>query len=146
MKRILAAAAFAAISAAAMAGEGWITSWAEAQKLAKKTGKPILMDFTGSDWCAPCKMLKRDVYDKPEFKKWAKANVVLLYLDFPQSKPLTPALQKQNDTLAARFQIRGYPTALFVSKDGKELGRLTGYGGGGHAKFIAAANGFLKKK
>ena len=81
----------------------WLTSYSEAVSQSKSYGKPILMDFTGSDWCGWCQRLKAEVFDMPEFKKWATDNVILLEVDFPRNTPLTPALKRQNDELAPNF-------------------------------------------
>ncbi len=129
----------------------WLTSFDEAAKLSKKTKKPILANFTGSDWCGYCKVLTRDVFSKPEFKKWAKKNVVLLELDFPRKKKLNPELAKQNRAMQKAFGVRGYPTIwLFKVGEGKDpkkdlepLGK-TGYVRGGFDKWIATVEKLLK--
>jgi len=113
----------------ALAGE-WMTDYKAALALSKKTGKPVLADFTGSDWCGWCIKLHKEVFDKPEFKAWAKKNVILLELDYPQRKKLPAALQKQNDSLAAKYKIQGYPTVLFLSSKGDALATY-GYDAGG---------------
>lgn len=99
--------------------EGWITSLDEAYDLSKKTGKPIMANFTGSDWCGWCKKLTADVFSKPEFKTWAEKKVVLLELDFPRMKQLPEDLKQQNAGLQQVFGVGGYPTVwLFnITKD-----------------------------
>ena len=64
--------------------DGWMVDMEKAYKVSKETGKPIMANFTGSDWCGWCKKLKYEVFDKPEFKAWADKNVVLVELDFPR--------------------------------------------------------------
>jgi len=44
---------------------GWLVDIDEAYAKAKKTNKPILANFTGSDWCGWCKRLDKDVFNKP---------------------------------------------------------------------------------
>jgi len=113
--------------------EGWLVDINEAYAISKKTGKPIMANFTGSDWCGWCKRLKYEVFDKDEFKKWAKENVVLLELDFPKRFQLPENIKQQNYSLAKGFSITGYPTILvfnLTKKDGnyniETLGQ-TGY-------------------
>ena len=60
------------------------TNYAEAKLAAAALDRPILMDFTGSDWCVFCKKLHREVFDTPEFLAWAQKKVVLLELDYPR--------------------------------------------------------------
>lgn len=127
------------------ASEGWLTSYAEATKQSKKTGKPILANFTGSDWCHWCIVLHKEVFAKKEFTDWAKKNVILLELDYPSRKKLAASLTKQNDDLARKYEIRGYPTVLFLKADGTKIGR-GGYMEGGPKPWIQRAEKMLSQK
>jgi thioredoxin-related protein len=120
-------------------GPSWLTSAEAARVESLKTGKPILADFTGSDWCGWCIKLKDEVFNTVEFEEWAAENVVLLELDFPRSKPQSSALKSQNEKLAKQYYVRGFPTIIFLNADGKVLGRLS-YKPGGPANWIAAAD------
>ena len=121
----------AAAASAGATGDGlpaWGTDFEAAKKRAAAEKKPILMYFTGSDWCIWCKRLHADVLDLPEFKKFSDEKLVLLELDFPQEKQLPAELKKQNDKLAAEFDVDGYPCTVVLASDGKtELGRISGY-------------------
>jgi thioredoxin-related protein len=88
----------------------WHTDIMKANEISKATNKPIFAFFTGSDWCGWCKKLQADVFSKAEFIQWADKNVVLLEVDFPRTKTLSPELQQQNNSLQQTFQVRGYPT------------------------------------
>ncbi len=112
---------------------------------------PLLLFFTGSDWCGWCIRLQKEVFKTPEFSTWAKSNVVLVELDFPRRSPIAPELQKQNSELQQFFGVRGYPTIWIANakqdKGGnqinfEQLGR-TGYIAGGPAKWIEGANKIL---
>ena len=106
----------------------WLTDFEAAKKQAAAENKPILMFFTGSDWCGWCKRLHEDVLDKEEFQDFAKDGVILLELDFPRTKELSADLKKQNDALNKKFKVEGYPTMVLVAPDGeKELDRMVGY-------------------
>ena len=130
----------------------WHTDFDKAAKLSRKSKKPILANFTGSDWCGYCKVLTRTVFSTPEFKKWANENVILLELDFPKKKKLDPKLAKQNRALQKAFGVRGYPTIwLFNAGDKKNpkkniepLGK-TGFVRGGFKKWVKTIEGFLPK-
>ncbi|PIQ15370.1 MAG: thioredoxin, partial [Flavobacteriales bacterium CG18_big_fil_WC_8_21_14_2_50_32_9] len=76
--------------------DGWEVDVNKAYEISKKTGKPILANFTGSDWCGWCIKLKNEVFIKDEFKTWAKDNVVLLELDFPRRFQLPEEIKQQN--------------------------------------------------
>lgn len=129
----------------------WHTDVNKATEIAKKSKKPLLLFFTGSDWCGWCIRLQKEVMKTPEFTAWAKENVILVELDFPRRTPQTPETKAQNLELQQFFEVRGYPTVWLVNatkKDGKvnfeKLGS-TGYVAGGPAAWLDGANKILKK-
>ncbi|WP_310554378.1 thioredoxin fold domain-containing protein [Flavobacterium sp.] len=95
----------------------WLTNLEEAQKISKKTKKPILANFTGSDWCGWCHKLSAEVFNTPEFKVWSDKNVVLLELDYPKRKEQTDAIKQQNAGLQQAFQVQGFPTIWVFNLD-----------------------------
>lgn len=137
----------------------WYTSLMEANSASVASNKPIFAFFTGSDWCGWCKKLQRDVFAKTAFIEWAKENVILLELDFPRSKQLSPDLAQQNASLQQTFQVRGYPTIwLFTMSNDtapanyviSALGSC-GYPSGAEkgkeeVKFLDTVNALLKKE
>ena len=76
----------AGITLTAVADEFWLVDFEKAKAQAAKQGKPILMEFTGSDWCPPCKALHKNVLVKDVFKKEMPKHFVLLKLDNPRDK------------------------------------------------------------
>jgi len=130
----------------------WNTNLEKSIELSTQTKKPILLFFTGSDWCGWCKRLQAEVFEKPEFKEWATKNVVLQEVDFPRRTQLPPELQSQNGQLQQFFQVQGYPTIWIVNVskvDGKinfeKLG-TTGYVAGGPQPWLDSANKILSNK
>ncbi|MFV5687079.1 thioredoxin family protein [Flavobacterium sp. ZT3R25] len=153
MKKIVVAALLFVASYAAEAQElVWETNVNKAMEVSNKTKKPMLLFFTGSDWCGWCIRLQKEVLKTPEFAAWAKDNVVLVELDYPRRTPQTPEIKTQNNELQQAFSIQGFPTIYFANgtnKDGKVnfegLGH-TGYVAGGPTAWLAVADGILKKK
>ncbi|TRX37088.1 thioredoxin family protein [Flavobacterium restrictum] len=153
MKKIVLIAAFLVSGFAMQAQElKWYTNVNEAIAVGNKEKKPLLLFFTGSDWCGWCIRLQKEVLTTPEFATWAKANVILVELDFPRRAPQTDEIKKQNNDLQQAFNIQGFPTICIangITKDGKTnfqgLG-TTGYVAGGPKAWLAVADGFLKKK
>jgi len=130
----------------------WHTDVKEAIKISNKEKKPLLMFFTGSDWCGWCIRLQKEVLQTPEFAKWAESNVVLVELDYPRRVSQTPEVKKQNAELQNAFGIQGFPTIYFVKANDKEgkinfegLGR-TGYVAGGPVAWLEEANKILNHK
>lgn len=113
----------------------WFSDISKAQAEAKANHKLLLLNFTGSDWCIWCKKLDAEVFSKPEFETYAKAHLVLMTVDFPRKNPLTPAVKKQNEELAQKFGIQGFPTIVVLNGDGKQVGEL-GYQPGGASAFV----------
>ena len=130
----------------------WYTDLNEASKISAKTNKPLMLFFTGSDWCGWCVRLQKEVFLTDDFKKWAVDNVVLVDVDFPKDKSKqSVALQNQNNLLARQYEVRGYPTVWFVAAAGSagnyqysKLGQ-SGYMAGGPSVWTSNANGFLGK-
>jgi thioredoxin-related protein len=134
---LVAAAALISGSLAGAEESGWLTDYKQAQQQAKANHKILLLDFTGSDWCGWCKKFDREVLLKPEFKDFARDNLVVVELDFPRAKQQAPELRKQNRELAQQYEIVGFPTILVLSEDGQTLWRYDGYFPDGPAAFIA---------
>ena len=97
--------------------DGWLVNYEEVYQKSIKENKPIMANFTGSDWCGWCKRLKKAVFDTEIFKKWAKDNVILFELDYPRRTPQDPTIKQQNAELQQTFRsiVRGYPTVLIFS-------------------------------
>ena len=130
----------------------WYTDVREAITESNKVHKPMLMFFTGSDWCGWCIRLQNEVLKTPEFTKWAAENVVLVELDYPRRTAQTPEIKNQNNELQQAFGIQGFPTIYFTSaeaKDGKVnfkgLGQ-TGYVAGGPSAWLTVAEGIVHPK
>ena len=131
----------------------WHEDLKEAITISQEENKPLMLFFTGSDWCGWCIRLQKEVFFKPEFNKWAAENVVLVELDFPRKKAQSKELKAQNAQLQQQFQVRGYPTIWFVKADKNSSGQVnlsqigrTGYVKGGPAAWIATANQQLAGK
>ena len=152
MKKIIVAFLLFAGSFAAEAQElVWETNVNTAMAISNETKKPLLLFFTGSDWCGWCIRLQKEVLKTPEFAIWAKENVVLVELDYPRKAPQTEDIKKQNNELQLAFGIQGFPTIILANATTKE-GKVnfegigsTGYVAGGPSAWLAVANGFLKK-
>lgn len=101
----------------AFAEEGWLSNIEKAQEQAKKENKLVLVEFTGSDWCPPCKVLKANVFPSPEFKAIADKSLVTVELDFPRQKEIDPEQKKYNAEMQKKFSIRGYPTVYLLEAE-----------------------------
>lgn len=136
MKKLLTLVAAVAVSAGAFAAEGWLTDFEKAKTQAKEENKHILIDFSGSDWCGWCIKLDKEVFQKDEFKAYAKDNLVLVLADFPRDKSkVSEVTAAQNEKLAKEFGVRGFPTVFVLAPDGSTVGK-TGYQAGGPDAYV----------
>lgn len=131
---VLLAFAFAAsaASAAAPAHDGatpgeWTMDFDAAKSLAADTGRPILLNFTGSDWCGWCIQMERRVFSRDAWISHAKENLVLVWIDFPRNKSLVPEkYASRNAELARTYGVQGYPSYVLLDSDGKTVLGRTG--------------------
>jgi thioredoxin-related protein len=106
----------------------WYSNLEEARKVSKKSKKPILLYFTGSDWCAPCKLLKEDFFDTPEFRKKSE-EFVLLLIDYPRRVDiLTEEQFTYNKAVVAKYNKgRTFPKLMVLNSKGKKKDEISGY-------------------
>ena len=126
------------LATVALTDDGWYQSYQQAVAKSEETGRPIMVDFTGSGWCIK---LHDEVFSKPEFEEWASENVVLLELDYPRKTPQAPSIETQNKELMARYRedVPGFPTILFLDSNGEVIGKH-GYEPGGPEAWLASAD------
>ena len=137
-KALLPAAAAVLLAAPAFAdGPTWFADYDTAAKEATKTGKDLLVDFTGSDWCVWCKRLHAEVFDFEAFQKGVENDFILVALDFPNSDEAKAKVPNpdRNDELQQKYAIKGFPTILLMTPEGEVYGR-TGYQEGGPEKYV----------
>jgi thioredoxin-related protein len=144
LKSAALVAALAVTSSVGRAATGWDDDYDKALAKAKTENKMVLLDFTGSDWCSWCMKLDKEVFSKKEFKDYAKENLVLVEVDFPNAKRQTKKLKEQNEKLKAEHSIQGFPTIIVLNAEGKKVGQL-GYMPGGPAPFIEKLDGLKPK-
>ena len=115
----------------------WVADFDQAAAIAKKEGKALLVDFTGSDWCGWCIRLHKEVFDHEEFLTEAKKMFVLTALDFPRSPDIKAKVPnpERNEELKNKYGIQGFPTILILTSEGELLGQ-TGYQEGGPTAYI----------
>jgi len=110
-----------------MFSQQWYIDFNLAIETAKKENKNIVLVFQGSDWCAPCIKLDREIWNTEEYKTLSKDHFIMLKADFPRKKSnQLPEDQKlQNARLAEKYNTQGFfPLVVVLNSDGKILGKL----------------------
>lgn len=146
MKKMLSMLAICSLFALPLiaADASWSEDFAAAKKAAQEANKPMLVDFTGSDWCHWCVKLDKEVFSHDVFKSFAKDNLVLFKADFPRRGTQSESTKAQNKKLAEQFNVEGFPTIFILDHNEKIIGQL-GYQPGGPEKYVEAIKAILKK-
>ena len=130
MAALVAASSWAAAAelAAEMGAEvgKWTQDYDAAMALARERSLPVLVKFTGSNWCGWCKIMEHDVFLTEAFKKWAEGRVVLVTIDFPSRHlSIVPVeWRSRNVALRHKHDVNGYPTFIVFNSKGEVVGRL----------------------
>jgi rhodanese-related sulfurtransferase/thioredoxin-related protein len=119
----------------------WSVDLPSALVRAKAEGKSVLLFFHGSDWCPPCVEMQRQVFAAPEFVQYARRELILVDVDFPQKSTQTEESKQANLALKARFNLSreagdGFPTIVLLNDAGETVLQETGYAGGGPAEVL----------
>lgn len=106
----------------------WAATYKDALKKSKKENKPVLIYFTGSDWCGPCKILDRDLFHTDKFKALADKDLVLLEVDIPRRKDIISAdKMSENLYLQSKYKVNAFPTLMMVNHRGRKIAEKKGY-------------------
>jgi len=122
----------------------WNTDIEVAKSKANKQQQNIVLVFQGSDWCAPCIKLDKEIWSTEIFKTYAKDHFVMLQADFPRRKKnrLPKEQQDHNNKLAETYNKNGhFPLVVVLDKNGEILGQ-TGYKKLSPSEYIALLTSF----
>jgi thioredoxin-related protein len=127
----------------------WFTDFEAAREIAVKENKFLLLNFSGSDWCAPCIKMKSEVFESQTFLSLAAEHLILVRADFPRTKKnqLTKDQAKRNEALAERYNPSGkFPLTLLLTANGKIIKEWDGYAFGSQDKFISDLNKLILRQ
>ncbi len=120
------------------------TDFPRSVETSRKTNRPLLLAFLGTDWSLSSLKLDREVFDQAAFADDSKYNFLLCKIHFYQTQERSPDILTQNQQLAEKYRVRDFPTVIVLSPRGEELGRV-GYIPGGVEKFASAVNSLIFK-
>jgi thiol:disulfide interchange protein len=113
----------------------------EALAASKKTGKPVLLDFTGHS-CVNCRKMERSVLSKPEVLRDLNENFIVASLYCDDKSPLAEAERYQSkrdgsmiktlgdrniDIEVGKYGEVGQPIYIFVDSNGNVIKNAGGY-------------------
>lgn len=137
---------FLLLSSCMLYAQEWKTDLAQAKALAEDKHVPIVLVFQGSDWCAPCIKLEREIWSSEVFRAYAADHFVMLKADFPKKKAnVLPREQREkNQALAERYNKKGYfPLVVLLDEKGDVLG-TTGYAKVGPEQYIELLESLIR--
>ena len=108
----------------------WLNDFDQAKDQAKDNNKMILLNFSGSDWCAPCIKMKKEIFESEQFQEFADANLILVRADFPRTKKnqLDARQREHNERLAEQYNPNGqFPLTLLLDSNGNVKQAWDGY-------------------
>ncbi|WCO03182.1 thioredoxin family protein [Psychroserpens ponticola] len=94
----------------------WTNDIESAQKLASNSDKNIMIFFT-TEWCSPCRIMKRQVFADNEVMKAMDAEVVPVEIDIDDPN---------NEQLVKQYNIGATPTTIFIDFEGKVISYAVG--------------------
>lgn len=118
----------------------WL-SLKEAQAMAKKNPKPIMIDFY-TPWCGPCKLMNKTTFADPNITRQlnedyypvkfnAEGNDVLRFLGKEYKNPgYDPARGSGRNAMhefTRHMKVSGYPTMVFLKPNGEAIHSAIGY-------------------
>lgn len=113
----------------------WLTNYDQAVQQSKSTSKPLVVFFTGSDWCGWCNKLDEEALDTNEFAEAAGSKFIFVKLDFPLYGNQDQQIKTHNKALQQKFDVRSFPTILILDPSQNQQIGMTGYRPGGGKAF-----------
>jgi thioredoxin-related protein len=128
MKKEIIVLVIALMNVGFILSQEWQTDVAKAKEIASNENKPIILVFQGSDWCAPCIKLDREIWSTEVFKSYALDHYIMLKADFPRKKKntLSETQITKNAKLAEMYNKKGvFPFVVVLDANGKVLGETS---------------------
>lgn len=95
----------------------WLKEYEQGVAASTKQKKPMILYFTGSDWCPWCFKIQDEVISDPAFVEAMKDSFIFVKIDFPKRTLLPEAVKKRNQELREEFKVRTFPTVVMFDPD-----------------------------
>mgnify|MGYP006431881425 CR=1 FL=1 len=102
----------------------------------KEARKPLVMLFTGSEWCPPCQKMARDIFATEKWRTFVDEGMHFVVYDFPRGGGASDAEAERRRAMAERFNIEGFPTLITIDPEDGEMRRRVGFHGGEASEYI----------
>lgn len=115
----------------------WYTNYEEAAKQARSASQPMILFFTGSDWCGWCNKIDDEAFNTKEFADAAGNKFIFVKLDFPLYSAQDPQIKAQNKQLQQKFDVRSFPTVIMYDAQQNQQIGVSGYRAGGGKQYAS---------
>lgn len=122
----------------------WMSEYEAGLQAAKSQKKPLIVYFTGSDWCPWCFKIQEEIIDNPEFIDSMKSHYVFVKVDFPKRTLLPEAVRKKNQQLREQFEVKTFPTVVLMDPEEGVISKM-GYLDIGGKKYAEQINHSLEE-
>ncbi len=92
-------------------------SWNDILSMAKESEKLIFVDAY-TTWCGPCKKMSKEIFPQKEVGNYYNDQFINVKMDMEKGEGLN---------LAQEYNVRAYPTLLFINAEGVLVHRIAGY-------------------
>ena len=125
----------------------WFCDYDDAMSKAETSGRAVAVFFHSST-NDESKRFKTERMENNKFKTRMRGRLLVVYMDYPEKETgrdkRCSEQVEHNQRIADKYRVNSYPTVVFLSSDGTEVGRMTG------AKslnaFLDEANKFVPEK
>lgn len=105
---------------------GYAQTYSSSLVASAEAKRPVLLIFSGSDWCASCMRFEKTILSESAFQSFANESLTLVKADFPQRKKISEEQKKQNEALAEQYNPKGlFPHIVLLDADHSVLATLT---------------------
>lgn len=118
----------------------WATNYSDAVSNANTLNKPVVILFTGTNWCPACMKLEKEVLTQPEFARLVGSNFVFLKAEFPDYSE-SSMMGSPYRSIMLRYNVEAFPTFIVINPSGQILGRVD-YQSGGPSAYAQALQRF----
>lgn len=99
-----------------------LTDWDKARQIAKEQNKRILIILTGSEWCAPCKKMDKNVIQNNEFQNYVSQNLIVFLVDIPGNViDLDSSIYKKYQKFEEKYETKRLPSLVLTESDGMRI-------------------------
>lgn len=100
-------------------------NFSKATQLAQLYNRPMILVFTGSDWCDWSQKVSKELFETEEFSEAIGNSFIFVQLDFPKTTDKAVIISEQNLRLKEQYHVDQFPSLVMIEPDGREITRIS---------------------